>query len=456
MTASKGKFFEILSLNREDNKWDFKQDIHLKPAEKFYELLKDILAFSNSGGGHLLLGIKNKSNEIVGVSEIIDEANLGQKIYTALGYSINVELNYFKYNKEGNEVDLGILYIPNSNKICISPKTFSVGSKTIIQSDIVFVRRNTSSIYANSEDLQELAYKIVSKGKYIFSDKDKKIIERNKDYARNLVYFDNYLEGKYKFSSINFAAKLNEIFNHQVQHNKLEFAILLGLDEDRIDDYFEGLAVPKLEHILRAIEIFKLPMDFFFQPTINMRKPLWYSPMVSYCIIEKVENKRKLFNIDNSKFFKEVFFDLGKSLVRFFEWLDSERMVKPNDELDLMFSSYNYLDDHVITLTDSELLEYKKHLMNQFYKLREIYRSLVSRDNELFPDEEMILYLVGSNDEFICRILNESIKSIVVYDSENIKINYNFFYELENLLKISKRYNLDNVSLEISKEETVK
>ncbi|MCU9601779.1 ATP-binding protein [Pallidibacillus thermolactis] len=52
MIANKEKLFEILSLGREDKKWDFKQDIHLK-KEEFAELLKDILAFSNSGGGHL-------------------------------------------------------------------------------------------------------------------------------------------------------------------------------------------------------------------------------------------------------------------------------------------------------------------------------------------------------------------------------------------------------------------
>lgn len=281
MVASKEKFFEILALNREDNKWDFKQDIKFKPKEQFYELLKDILAFSNSGGGHLLLGVEDKTHKLIGVTNFIDEADLGQKIYTALGYTINVELTYFKHNDGNREIDLGILYIPNSQKICVSPKTYTGENKTIIQSDVVYVRRNTSSVIANSEDLQELAYKILKKGKYEFSDRDKEIIERNKKFAKSSERLYQYLEGRYKFSSIGFSNKLNEIFSNQTDYNKLEFATLLGLDEDKIDAYFDGYAVPKLEHILRATEVFKLPMDFFFQPTINKRKPLWYSPMVA-------------------------------------------------------------------------------------------------------------------------------------------------------------------------------
>ena len=406
------------------------------------------------------MGVEDKTHKLIGVTNFIDEADLGQKIYTALGYTINVELTYFKHNDGNREIDLGILYIPNSQKICVSPKTYTGVNKTIIQSDVVYVRRNTSSVIANSEDLQELAYKILKKGKYEFSDRDKEIIERNKKFAKSSERLYQYLEGRYKFSSIGFSNKLNEIFSNQTDYNKLEFATLLGLDEDKIDAYFDGYAVPKLEHILRATEVFKLPMDFFFQPTINKRKPLWYSPMVAYCVIDKVIDKRNLFNIDYGNFFREVFIDMTKSIYRFYKWLNSNRIEKPTDEIELMFSDYDPLDDYVISLSDEELDKYKRHLSTQFYKLLQIARDGDTdgdRDGEyLYPEEKIVLSLIGYEDEFICRIINEAIKEIVVNDGKNIEIEYHFFYELKNLLKRGRSYNANAVKLELGKEEKFK
>ncbi|MFB5936446.1 helix-turn-helix domain-containing protein [Peribacillus frigoritolerans] len=454
MVASREKFFEILALDREDNRWDYKQDIHSKPKELFYELLKDVLAFSNSGGGHLLLGVEDKNHNLVGVSNIIDESDLGQKIHTSLGYSINIELTYFKHYNEGNEIELGILYIPNAQRIYTSSKTFTGSRNTIIQSDIVYVRRNTSSINANGDDLQEIAYKIIKHGKYEFSELDKSIIKRNKEFADRAARVYEYLEGKYKFSSINFSSKLQELFYNQVKHNKLEFAILLGLDEERIDDYFDGLAVPRIEHILRANEIFKLPTDYFFQPTINLRKPLWYSPMISYCIIDKVVvGKDILFEIDKGEFFRTVFMQMAISVHKFKEWLHSSRTEKPKDDIALLFSDYNDLDDYVSTLSDEKLANYKRHLSRQFYKLLEVAGSGVEREEDLLlPEERIILHLTGFNDEFICRIINESIKEIKVEDKNNISIEFHYYYELKNLIIKGRTYNSEKVMVEFKEE----
>lgn len=455
MVANKEMFFKIMSLDREDNKWDYKQDIHLKPKEQFYELLKDILAFSNSGGGHLLLGVEDKTHNLIGITNFIDEADLGQKIQTALGYSLNVELNYFKHFDEGNEVKLGILYIPNSHQIRTCAKTLTGSKGTIIQSDIVYVRRNTSSINANSEDLQELAYKIIKKGKYEFSERDKEIIERNKDYSQNMKDIYDYLKGEYRFSTLNFSHKLNEIYFNQIKYNKLEFAVILGLDEDKIDDYFNGLAIPRIEHILRATEIFNLPNDYFFQPTISLRKPLWYSPMISHCIIEKVKEKQILFSIENGEFYQGVFLKLARSLNMFAKWLRSDRQVKPENEIDIFFSDYNHLEDYVVELTDEEYEKYKKHLSTQFYKLLELVGQSGPKPGTLTDEEYFIFKLIGKNDEYVCRIINESIKEIKVNSQKEILIQYHYLYELENLIVRGRSYDSLEVKVELQEENKI-
>lgn len=457
MEASKEVFFRILAEDREDNKWDFKQDIHLKPVAHFYELLKDILAFSNSGGGHLLLGVEDKTHKLIGVSDTIDEADLGQKIKTALGYPINFQIKYFKYTEEGKDIEsnLGIMYIPNSFRILTSAKTFTGSKSTVIQADTVYVRRNTSSINANGEDLETLAYKVLKKGTYQYSEADKEIIERNKQFAQNRGDVYSFLEDEYKFSTLNFSYKLNDIYQSQVEFGKLEFAMLLGLDEDKIDDYFNGYAMPKLEHLLRATEIFKLPKDYFFHPTIANRKPLWHNPMISHCIIEKVDKKNNLFSIDYGKFFREVLLTLGRTLYMFKRWLNSPRQVKPTDEVELMFSNYDELNDYVVDLTDEQLSDYKKHLAVQFYKLLEqIDLSDFNRSNLM--EEEFIIRIIGSNDEYICRIINEAIKEIKVTNDNEIDIEFHYLYELKNLVVRGRGYNTEEVKVDLTEERRIK
>lgn len=448
LSANKGTFFKILAENREDNRWDFKQDINMDTKAEFYELLKDILAFSNSGGGHLLLGVENGTQSLVGVEGVIDEANLGQKIQPLLGYSIHLELNYFKHNVGGEEILLGIMYIPNSNSICVSPKVFTGSKGVIIYADVVYVRRNTSSINANKEDLEELAYKISKKGTYQLNDEDKLIIERNKKYTHLKDDVYDFLKDDYRFSSLNFSYKLNDIFNNQSKYNKIDFAMVLGLDEDKIDDYFNGYALPKLEHILRATEIFELPTDYFFHSTLYHRKPLWHSPMISHCIIEKVENKQSLFFLDYGEFFRDVFLEFGRNLYRFIRWLHSDRQIRPKDQISLIFSNYDELDEFTAELSDNQLGKFKKHLTQQFYKLLE-QMSTTENNGGLMKEEEFVIKLCGNDDQYVCRIINEGIKNILITSSGEMRIDYHFIDEIEHLLAVSRTYNTKEVKLEI-------
>ncbi|MEE1130512.1 MAG: ATP-binding protein [Caryophanon sp.] len=280
MNASKEMFYKLLGEDREDDRWDFKRDIHTKPKEKFYQLLKDILAFSNSGGGYLLLGIDDKEHKIVGVEQEIDAANLGQQIHTTLGVRVKFELNYFEGNFKEDKVKVGIMYIHEGERILTAPKALTSDSSTIIQADTVYVRRNTSSINANRDDLESLAYKLGKKGFYEYSEKDKEIIERNKEFQDKYSRIHEYLKDKFQFTAINFSYKLNELHNFQIKYNKLEIAMLLGFEEDKVDEYFNGYRLPKLEHILRANEIFSLPSDYFFHHTFYERKPLVHNPMI--------------------------------------------------------------------------------------------------------------------------------------------------------------------------------
>jgi transcriptional regulator with XRE-family HTH domain len=405
MAATKQQFFALWEMGREDDSWDFKEDIKLRPNESFYETLKDILAFSNSGGGYLLLGVKDGTLELVGVKEKVDEAELANKIESTLGYSIKFSLFYFEHKKNNGEtIDLGIIHIHEGDRIHVSTKPLTGQKGVIIQAGVAYVRRNTRSIPATAIDYEKLADKVEKRGEYEFKDLDLKILERNRRFSNDLANrLERYLKGEFVFNSNEFAHKIHEIYQRQTNYNKFEFARLIGLENHKIDDYFEGKAFPTLEHILRATSIFNLSPDYFFKPTLYGKSPIWHNPMVSHCILEKVKTKRKIFYIDKGEFFSTVFWELGEAISTFLNWLKSDRPEKKENELEAMFSTLpsDYLYDYVEDLSDEELKEFKEHLETQYYKIIQIFDNK-SNEQGLMDHEKIINILIQLHDEVIC------------------------------------------------------
>lgn len=452
-------FFEMYSLGREDDKWDFKKELNISKKEEFYEFIKDLLAFTNSGGGYLILGIENQTNEIVGISNKIDEADLGQRIEATLGYSIDVKVLYFEHEIGGKVIQLGLIYIKGSEKIRVSSKDFTSQKGEIIQSNIIYVRRNTRSIRANGEELERLMSQIIRKEDYKFKESDVKIIERNKSFIHLHHRLSDFLKDKYEFTALNFADKLQQVYFHQTRYNKLEFATLIGFETDKIDDYFDGRVLPKLEHILRANVLFDLPIDFFFKPSYwNLRTTVWKDPVINYCIVNKLTNKVELFRYkDEGKFFYEVFVELGKALNTFREWINSEyKPHKDSDELIFISPKYDFLDKAVSKLPTEKVEWFKKFLSTQHYKTLELAGAVERKfkDNGFLPYEEILDTLLGYNEEFICRIINESISEITI-KNDNVEVKFHFFEEVLELIARGREYNTSLVLLELNEAKHI-
>ncbi|MCY8233685.1 helix-turn-helix domain-containing protein [Priestia endophytica] len=456
------KFFELLEKGREDNGWDYKQDIKLKPKEAFYEMLKDILAFSNSsGGGYLLLGIEDESHELVGVSERLDEADLGNKIQTTLGYSLNVQLFYFEYlTGDEEKKTLGILYIPESERINVAHKNLTGQKGVIVQEGIPYVRRDTKSTAPIGDDYEKLLQKVKAKGEYKFKEYDLKILERNKGYSNHYgIKIREYVRGDFEFTTNEFSSKIQEIYHYQTKYNKLEFGLIVGFEENKIDDYFEGKAFPNLEQILRITKIFDLPSDFFFKKTLNQRSPIWENPMVSYCIINKVKQKRKLFFINKNDFFEDVLWSFCKQFLLFIDWLDSdipERQKDKNGEEELTnlfsYKKYDFLYESLSEWNEQQIIEYKEHMEVQNYKVLEYLR--IDKDDEakfesgLMREEIVMDNFIQLGDELICRLINECIKEIEI-NSDEIKVYLHFIEEIRNKEIKGRSYDLNDLSLEL-------
>lgn len=448
------KVYELLARKSEGDNWDYKEEIHISPNTAFIGILKDILAFGNSGGGWLVLGV-NDDGELIGIKEKLDITKLQEKIQTTLGYGINLELNYYELESDGTIFTVGLLFIYDFEKILTCPKTYhNAKGQAIILMDTVYIRRNSSSRQANGEDLTRLIFKLKNSGKYNFSKEELELLERQRYFYQEVKLLDDFLTGEYKFSTMSFADKLNYIYKiKQDKYSKQEIGILLGLELDYLDDYFEGRRFPKLEHLLRAVEIFNLEHDYFFQTTYLENFPFVYNPLVTHTILNKVKaDKFHVVNLGMGNVIKKLIYNLSSEFSAFKKWIITDKRYNKdemNDSINTAFETHIYdeYEHYLAGLSDDIYNKFKEHLKVQYYKELEIG----GYGEERYLFDSILFSLCSSNTEKMCKFLNETIKEIKL-SADEIVTEYHFLYEIQNQIVRTREYSDDNYEVRFSEE----
>jgi Putative DNA-binding domain len=454
MYNSLEKFFELTERNTENNRWDYKREIHTKPDSSFAELLKDILAFGNSGGGWLVIGVDD-DGKIVGVESKIDQTSLGSKILSSIGIQVLFDLNYYEIDYNDNKLLIGLMYIHDSDRILVAPRDF-MGSRNnvIVRGNTIYYRRNSSSVSANIDDLNSIAFKMASKGTYYFKEHELEMIKKNKDLYFKFKSIDDFLKGEFRFNSYSFSEKLYYVYMiTQPKYTKYEIGVLLGFEIEYIDDYFEGRRLPKLEHLLRAVEIFKLPHDFFFQPTFGYNMPFVHDAAITYVLLEKSTIKTDMLDYGIGLVIKDVLNRLASEFANFIIWLFADERLKRDteDSLSMTISEgniYDTFEKYVEDIDDELYNKYKKALKTQYYK--EIEK--VPNSSTKFLSEEILVTFVNSDSRRMCKFLAELIKEISVKDNV-IKIEFNFVYEVQNRLVRYREYSDENLKVVFKGED---
>jgi len=156
---------------------DFKWFLDLSSKGDFAEIAKDIFAFSNYGGGWILIGWKEENHRanMVGIPDEykIDQATIQQKFNAYV--SEEIELLYkeeIKKDEQGNGIRLGFLFIPASDKELTPSKKGSYKKKDkeriVFEKDDLFFRRGTQSIVPNKKE-KEIIKNRLEKEDYIIS-----------------------------------------------------------------------------------------------------------------------------------------------------------------------------------------------------------------------------------------------------------------------------------------------
>lgn len=161
----------LISQKRECPYLDFKYTIHVGKNSNFPEIAKDIFAFSNYGGGWILVGWKEeKSSQFVpvGLPEDyeVDQAVIQEKFNS---YSnIHIELEYAEFIREvdGEERRFAVLFVPPSYDILkpIKDGTYKKNEKlkTVFKKDDIFFRRGTQSIKPSKKEMEIINKRIDS------------------------------------------------------------------------------------------------------------------------------------------------------------------------------------------------------------------------------------------------------------------------------------------------------
>jgi hypothetical protein len=168
----------LTALRKECPYLDFKLTLDISKSSNFPEIAKDILAFSNYGGGWILIGWKEyKSSQFIPVGlpqdYKIDSAALQEKFNSFIDCPISIEYREFdrdfsnKFKNLNEEVKtminsiskrFGAIFIPPSRQELIPKKdgSYKEGDKqrTPFKTGDIMYRRGTQSILASKKEIE--------------------------------------------------------------------------------------------------------------------------------------------------------------------------------------------------------------------------------------------------------------------------------------------------------------
>lgn len=184
----------LIAQRKESPYLDFKKIIHVQKNSNFPEIAKDFFAFSNYGGGWILIGwdeVKSNTYIPVGLPDdySVDQATLQEKFNSFS--NVSIEIQYLEFNRDlrpafnnsayADEIKERVNSISNRFAAIFIPPSYELlkptkdgkyekdgKEKIVFVKDNIFYRRGTQSIPPNSNELN-LIKKRIEKENYRLS-----------------------------------------------------------------------------------------------------------------------------------------------------------------------------------------------------------------------------------------------------------------------------------------------
>jgi hypothetical protein len=154
----------------EKSLWDYKIKLPFLPqlrkptdeekiayAAEMAEVVKDVVAFYNSHGGYLVIGIDDKTREVLGFDETFDCGDLGKKIYAATKHEIDCHFKRHTLDLKGASRIVCLLLIPRrpDSKDAAQFRRDSpaaANGKQAYRAEQIYFRRGDSCIPAHASE----------------------------------------------------------------------------------------------------------------------------------------------------------------------------------------------------------------------------------------------------------------------------------------------------------------
>lgn len=154
-SPTRESFRELLQFNNgEEDFLDFKRE-----WQEFSKVARHMLAFSNSGGGVMVIGVEEVDEhlEAVGVSKKLDKADIEKGVRGFIGSNVFYEVIDFSYSASEYPKLVGKIFqvVIIEYKETLIPLISKNNGKNI-KDNAIYVRRGTNSVEASYEELQKL------------------------------------------------------------------------------------------------------------------------------------------------------------------------------------------------------------------------------------------------------------------------------------------------------------
>lgn len=152
---------KALTATRESKHVEFKQRFDANAPEEWCELIKDIVAIANSGGGIIVFGLDN-AGVPAGVSidhiGFIDPADIGNKIAKYTG-PVDLEFEFRSLQKEGRPLSALLIQPVSIPLVFQKPGTYDIGGgkqRTAFGVGTIYFRHGAKSEPGTSEDIRRV------------------------------------------------------------------------------------------------------------------------------------------------------------------------------------------------------------------------------------------------------------------------------------------------------------
>jgi len=162
---SRDAFVYLLECRGECEWLDYKLELHLDAEEQLCAFARDVLALKNVGGGYILVGIRDKTWEQVGLPTQLpfDSKMLRDKVVLATGIGIEVDLVHHDLVFDGKRRNFALIHVRASRKRSkrrspsLAQKDYCHTKPYGLRRGDIWVRRGDSTVKVSTQhELEEV------------------------------------------------------------------------------------------------------------------------------------------------------------------------------------------------------------------------------------------------------------------------------------------------------------